>query len=328
MRTVIAGGAGFIGSHFCDRLLAMGHEVTCLDNFVTGRRANIAHLAGQSRFQLIEWDVCEPFPASVEGDWFLQLASPASPPRYLAIPVETLLTNATGTQQMLERAAACRGRFLLASTSEVYGNPLEHPQSELYWGNVSSTGPRSCYDEGKRYAEALTMAFHRSRGLDVRIARIFNTYGPRMNPEDGRALPNFVVQAVRGEPFTIYGDGTQTRSFCYISDLIDGFIAFLEHPDAAGQVVNLGNPIEVDMTVLVQRIQTITGASLPIVYEPMPPDDPLRRRPDIRKAKALLGWEPRVGLDEGLARTIDWFREELATPPHLTTEERSDKVAR
>lgn len=311
MHIVVAGGTGFLGSHLCDRLLEQGHRVVCLDNGVTGRKANVAHLAGHPRFELIDCDVSTSIPSRVAGDRVYHLASPASPPRYLEIPIETLLTNATGTQNLLELTERCGARFLLASTSEVYGNPLEHPQSERYNGNVSCTGPRSCYDEGKRYAEALTMAFHRARGLDVRIVRIFNTYGPRMNPKDGRALPNFVAQSLLRQPITVYGSGEQTRSFCYVDDTVAGIMALMEHPDARGEAVNVGNPAEVTLRELIAKIQALVGTDLPLVYSAMPQDDPVRRQPDVAKAKALLGWEPRVGLDEGLRATIAWFSEQF-----------------
>jgi len=308
MQVIVAGGSGFIGSHLCERLLAEGHRVLCLDNGVTGRQVNIDHLMDQATFELIRCDVSQDLPANVEGDRVYHLASPASPPRYLEIPIETLLTNATGTQHLLERAHQCGARFLLASTSEVYGNPLEHPQSERYLGNVSCTGPRSCYDEGKRYAEALTMAFYRAKQLDVRIARIFNTYGPRMSPKDGRSLPNFVAQAIQGLPITVYGDGDQTRSFCFVSDTVGGLIALMEHGAATGQAVNLGSPVEITMKELISRIQRIVGVQLPLEYAPMPQDDPVRRKPDITKARTLLGWQPRIDLTDGLGLTIDWFR--------------------
>lgn len=312
MQAVVAGGAGFVGSHLCDALLADGQRVICVDNHVTGSSANISHLKDNPNFTMLSCDISDELPADVAGDVIYHLASPASPPRYLERPIETLITNSTGTQKLLERAAGCNARFLLASTSEVYGNPLEHPQVETYWGNVSSTGIRSCYDEGKRYAEALSMAFHRARHVDVRIIRIFNTYGPRLQPEDGRALPNFVAQSLNGEPFTLYGDGRQTRSFCYVSDLVRGIRAMMESDRTTGEVVNLGNPSEIDMVTLISRIQAITGTNLAITHGPMPPDDPVRRQPDIRKAQRLLGWQPRVTLDEGLGYTIEWFREEIA----------------
>lgn len=313
MQIVVAGGTGFIGSHLCDRLLEQGHRLTCLDNGVTGRPANVAHLAGHPRFELIDCDVSASIPAGLAADRVYHLASPASPPRYLEIPIETLLVNSAGTQNLLELAERCGARFLLASTSEVYGNPLEHPQSERYHGNVSCTGPRSCYDEGKRYAEALTMAFHRARGLDVRIVRIFNTYGPRMNPKDGRALPNFVAQSISGQAITVYGSGDQTRSFCFVDDTVAGILALMERDGARGEPVNIGNPSEITLHELIAKIQELVGTSLPLVYSAMPQDDPVRRRPDIAKAQALLDWEPRVGLDEGLRATIAWFRDQIQT---------------
>jgi len=313
MRVVVAGGAGFIGSHLCRRLLADGHQVLCLDNLSTGRRANIAELEGQPDFVFREHDVTRPLPPEVEADAILHLASPASPPRYLCRPVETLLANSEGTLNLLEAARRSGARFLLASTSEVYGDPLVHPQREEYWGNVNPIGERSCYDEGKRFAEALTMAYARRHGLDVRIARIFNTYGERSDPEDGRLVPNFVTQALRGLPLTLYGSGEQTRSLCYVGDLVEGLMRLLCCEAARGEVVNLGNPEEHPVRYYAERIRDLCGSSSPIVtVEAALGDDPQRRRPDITRAQQLLGWQPVVPLDEGLRRTIAYFRAELA----------------
>ena len=305
-RALVAGAAGFIGSHLVDRLLSLGYEVVGLDNLLTGRKQNLAHLSTNSRFGFIEADVAELPPFEGERfDWVFHLASPASPPRYLAHPIETLRANADGTRLLLELAERSGASFFLASTSEVYGDPEQHPQSETYWGNVNPIGPRSVYDEGKRYAEAFATTYHQSRGVPLRIVRIFNTYGPRMDPADGRVVTNFIGQALRGEPLTIYGDGSQTRSFQYIDDLIDGFIALMgvEHSEP----VNLGNPGEFTMIELANLVREIVGSRSEIVHRPLPKDDPRRRRPDIGKAKMLLGWEPRIPLREGLRRTIEAF---------------------
>lgn len=313
MRVVVAGGAGFIGSHLCRRLLAEGHHVLCIDNLSTGRRANIVRLEAQPGFLFIEHDVTQPLPPEVEGDAILHLASPASPPRYLCRPVETLLANSEGTLNLLEAARRNGARFLLASTSEVYGDPFVHPQREEYWGNVNPVGERSCYDEGKRFAEALAMAYARRHGVDVRIARIFNTYGEHSDPEDGRLVPNFITQALLGRPLTLYGSGEQTRSLCYVGDLVEGLVRLLFHQAARGEVVNLGNPDEHPVRYYAERIRDLCGSSSPIVtVEVALGDDPQRRRPDIAKARRLLGWQPAVPLDEGLRRTIAYFRAELA----------------
>lgn len=311
MRALVAGGAGFVGSHLCDALLADGFDVLCVDNLLTGRARNIAHLEANPRFSFKQQDICLPFDA--QADWVFQLASPASPPRYLEYPIETMMANAVGTQNLLEITERNRGRFLVASTSEVYGDPEVHPQVESYRGSVSCTGPRSCYDEGKRFAEALTMAYHRARGLDVRIIRIFNTYGPRLDPGDGRVVSNFLAEALRGQPLTIFGSGEQTRSFCYVSDLITGILAVMKHDAGNGEVYNLGNPLERTMLDLVGVIQRELAVDLPLTYHPLPQDDPRRRQPDISKARAALGWEPKVALEDGLRRTADWFRTELAS---------------
>ena len=313
MRVLVTGGAGFLGSHLVDRFLAEGHEVVALDNFITGRRANVAHLADHARFRLVEHDISSPYAPDGRFDGVLHLASPASPPDYLAHPIETLRVGAHGTTNALEIARAHRARFFLASTSEVYGDPLVHPQTEAYWGNVNPVGPRSCYDEAKRFAEAMTMAYHRAHGVDTRIVRIFNTYGPRMRPNDGRVVSNLVVQALRGEPLTVYGDGSQTRSFCYVSDEVDGIYRLFMRGDA--EPTNIGNPQEYTVRELAELVVELTGTAAPIVARPLPVDDPKLRRPDISRARATLGWEPRVAVREGLAETIAYFRDVLAAAP-------------
>ncbi|MCB1251072.1 MAG: SDR family oxidoreductase [Acidimicrobiales bacterium] len=309
-RVVLTGGAGFVGSHLCDALLARGDEVVAIDNFCTGRKANVAHLDGHDGFRLLEADVSAGLP-DVGGpvDAVLHFASPASPKDYLALPVETLLVGSAGTHAALELARTHGARFMIASTSEVYGDPLVHPQPEGYWGNVNSVGPRSCYDEAKRYAEAATMAYHRAHGVDVRVLRIFNTYGPRMQVDDGRVVSNFLTQALRGVPLTIYGDGTQTRSFCYVADEVAGILALLDGPLIGP--VNIGNPGEFTMLELATLVLELTGSSSPLVHEPLPTDDPKQRRPDIGVARDTLGWEPTISLREGLERSIPYFRTEL-----------------
>jgi nucleoside-diphosphate-sugar epimerase len=306
MRVLLTGAAGFVGSHLADRLVADGHDVIGVDNLATGRRSNVAHLEGHDRFRLVELDASEPIPPGVlpDGrlDWVLHFASPASPPKYLALPVETMRINGEGTRHLLELARAHGAGFFLASTSEVYGDPALNPQSEDYWGNVNPIGPRSVYDEAKRYAEAMAFAFHRTYGVPIRVIRIFNTYGPRMDPDDGRVVSNFLRQARRGEPLTAYGDGTQTRSFQYVSDLVDGIVRFLD-VDHTGPL-NLGNPEEYTMLELATLVRELTGAEVPIEFRPLPQDDPRQRRPDITLARKLLGWEPRVPVREGLQRTI------------------------
>lgn len=306
MRFVVAGGAGFIGSHLCERLLADGHEVVAVDNFITGAAANIEPLQSNPAFRLQKADVCHAL--SVEGavDCVFNLASPASPVDYLNHPIETLETGSTGTRNLLELARQKNGRYLLASTSECYGDPLTHPQREDYWGNVNPVGPRSCYDEAKRFAEAMTMAYHRKHGVATRIARIFNTYGPRMQLDDGRIVPNLISQALRGEPLTVYGDGSQTRSFCYVSDLVDGLIRLSQSEEI--YPVNLGNPHEMTVREFAEAVKEATRSKSPIHYRDLPEDDPKKRRPDIAKAKRLLQWEPRVAFAEGLPRTIEYFR--------------------
>jgi dTDP-glucose 4,6-dehydratase len=313
-RLVVLGGSGFLGSHLCDHLLARGDEVVCVDDFSTGRRSNIAHLDTHDRFTLVEADVSVGVPVDGEVTGVLNLASPASPPDYLARPLETLAVGSEGTRHGLELAARHGARFLLASTSEVYGDPEVHPQIEEYWGSVNSVGPRSVYDEAKRFAEALTMAHHRTLGTDVGIARIFNTYGPRLRPDDGRVVSNFVIQALRGEPLTVYGDGSQTRSLCFVADEVAGLIALLD-ATVTGPV-NIGNPDEYTVLELAQRVIELVGSSSEIVHRPLPVDDPTRRRPDISRARRELGWEPSTSLVDGLAATIDFLAAEsgLAHP--------------
>jgi nucleoside-diphosphate-sugar epimerase len=305
---LVSGAAGFIGSHLCDRLIQDGHHVTGLDNLITGSRRNVAHLDGHPRFRLIEFDVSRA--VDVEGPYqqVWHLASLASPKEYFAHPIETLEAGSTGTRNMLEIARRDGARFLLTSTSECYGDPLEHPQSETYWGHVNPVGIRSCYDESKRYAEALTMAHHRVHGLRTNIARIFNTYGPRMALHDGRVVPAFLDQALRGQPLTIYGDGLQTRSFCYVADLVEGLIRLSATEER--YPVNLGNPVELTILEFAEHIQRLIGSKLEIVFMPLPEDDPRQRRPDISKAKRLLGWEPEVSLESGLRTTVEHFKKE------------------
>ena len=309
---MVTGAAGFIGSHVCDRLLADGHDVTGMDNLLTGQPANLAHLAGHPRFRLIQQDVVEPFSFAGELDGIYHLASPASPFDYLKHPIETLRVGSEGTRRMLELARDRGIWLLLTSTSECYGDPLEHPQAETYWGNVNPVGPRSCYDESKRYAEAITMAYHRQHGLGTNIARIFNTYGPRMKLDDGRIVPAFLSQALRGEPITVFGTGTQTRSFCYVSDLVDGLVRLAGSDER--YPVNLGNPLELTVLDFAEAIRKITGVQSEIVFRPLPEDDPQRRRPDISKARRLLDWEPQVSLEQGLRTTIEYFRGRLELP--------------
>jgi dTDP-glucose 4,6-dehydratase len=305
LRIVVSGAAGFIGSHFCERLLTEGHTVVGLDNFLTGTRANAALLQGKPGFELREADITRPFAVSGPVDAVVNMASPASPKDYLEHPIETLEVGSAGTRNMLEVARENGARFLLTSTSECYGDPLAHPQAETYWGNVNPVGPRSCYDESKRFAEAMTMAYHRRHGIRTNIARIFNTYGPRMKLDDGRVVPAFLDQALRGEPLTVFGDGSQTRSFCYVSDLVDGLYRLMLSDER--YPVNLGNPIEMTILQFAERIRELTGAQSKIVFRPLPEDDPKQRRPDISKARRVLGWEPKVPLEEGLRRTVDYF---------------------
>ena len=306
MRIVLSGAAGFIGSHFCDRSLAEGHTVVGLDNFLTGAPQNIEHLAGEARFRFIEQDITEAFSIDGPVDCVVNMASPASPKDYLEHPIETLEVGSIGTGRMLDLAREKNARFLLTSTSECYGDPQVHPQVETYWGNVNPVGPRSCYDESKRFAEALTMAHHRKHGVRTNIARIFNTYGPRMKLNDGRVVPAFLDQALREEPMTVFGSGRQTRSFCYVSDLVDGLYRLMLSEER--YPVNLGNPREMTILEFAEQIRRLTGARSPIVFQPLPEDDPQQRRPDISKAEKVLGWRPVVSLEEGLKPTVEHFR--------------------
>ncbi|HEX4217148.1 MAG TPA: UDP-glucuronic acid decarboxylase family protein [Acidimicrobiales bacterium] len=305
LRAVVTGGAGFLGSHLCDRLIERGDEVVCVDDFSTGRRENVAHLEDNSAFTLVEADVSSELPVEGEVGAVLHLASAASPPDYLERPLATLAVGSEGTRRGLELAHRCRARFILASTSEIYGDPAVHPQTESYWGNVNSVGPRSVYDEAKRFAEAITMAHHRTLGTDVGIVRIFNTYGPRLRPRDGRVVSNFIVQAQRGDPLTVYGDGDQTRSLCFVDDEIRGLLALLDS-DLTGPV-NIGNPDEHTVLELAQLVVELTGSSSSIVHEPLPTDDPTRRKPDISLATSALGWRPEVKLEDGLMQTAAYF---------------------
>ena len=331
MRILITGGAGFLGSHLCEQLVKQGHEVHCLDNFITGRPENIAHLLGNERFSFLKYNVCDYLHVDGRLDAVMHFASPASPQDYLELPIATLKVGALGTHKALGLAKAKGARFLLASTSEVYGDPLVNPQPESYWGNVNPLSPRGVYDEAKRFAEAMTMAYHRYHGLDTRIVRIFNTFGPRMRPHDGRVVSNFIVQALQGKPLSVFGDGLQTRSFCYVDDLVRGIIALLmigsdktvaQRTDRTGFLsaqaepisetihdpVNIGNPRELTVMDIAQLVLKLTGSAAQIQHNPLPVDDPKVRRPDIRRAKTLLGWEPAVTLEEGLEKTIQYFR--------------------
>jgi UDP-glucuronate decarboxylase len=311
-RVLVTGGAGFLGSHLCDRLVRAGHEVLCVDNFFTGLRSNVAHLLGAPNFELLRHDVTAPL--YVEVDEIYNLACPASPLHYQRDPVQTTKTSVHGAINMLGLAKRTGARILQASTSEVYGDPEVHPQPEAYWGRVNPIGPRSCYDEGKRCAETLFFDYHRQHGLRIKVMRIFNTYGPRMLPDDGRVVSNFIVQALRGEPLTLYGDGAQTRSFCYVDDLIDGMIAMMETPDDITGPINVGNPEEFTIRELAERVIAAAGSPSRIEFRPLPADDPLQRRPDIARARALLGWAPKVQLAAGLDRTIRHFRALLSAP--------------
>jgi len=316
LRILVAGGAGFIGSHLCDRLLAEQHQVLVVDNMVTGRLDNISHLRSNPAFELIEHDVCEPLPAIGPVDYVCNLASPASPVDYMAHPVETLMVGAAGTKNLLDLAREQQAPFLLTSTSECYGDPEEHPQKETYWGRVNPVGPRSCYDEAKRFAEALTMAYHRHHDVNTRIARIFNTYGPRMKLWDGRVVPAFLDQALAGQPLTVFGDGSQSRSFCYVSDLVDGLFRLMWTNERLP--INLGNPNEMTILEFAELLQNKLGLEGEIQFMPLPEDDPKQRQPDITKARDLLGWEPKVSLEVGLTDTIEHFRtQEVALQPKL-----------
>lgn len=318
----MTGGAGFLGSHLCERLLELGHEVICLDNFFTGSKDNIRHLLDNHHFELIRHDIINP--VDIECDQIYNLACPASPVHYQFDPVRTIQANVLGVTHMLELAWRTRARILQASTSEVYGDPTVHPQPESYWGNVNCIGVRSCYDEGKRVAETLMMDYHRQYKVDIRIARIFNTYGDRMAINDGRVISNFIVQALRGEDLTVYGDGSQTRSFCYVDDMVGGLIKLMEMEGFIGPV-NLGNPGEFTILELAEKVIRLTGARSKIVFKPLPSDDPTQRQPDISLAKSRLGWEPKVKLEDGLKKTIAYFAKKLITPPFgrglLTAEE-------
>jgi len=310
-RTLITGGAGFLGSHLCDRLIEEGHSVVCMDNLITGDTENIEHLfeLGQDRFRFVEYDVTDYLHVSGDLDYVLHFASPAAPDDYLEYPIKTLKVGALGTHKALGLAKAKDARLLLASTSEVYGDPLVHPQPEDYWGNVNPVGKRGVYDEAKRFGEALAMAYHRHHGVETRIARIFNTYGPRMRTGDGRALPTFMSQALHGDPLTVYGDGSQTRAFCYVDDLIEGLYRLLMSDQT--DPVNIGNPDEVTIKAFAEEIIDVTGSDSSITYEPLPEDDPQVRQPDITRAKETLGWEPAVDRTEGLERTLEYFQAEL-----------------
>src|SRR5271165_708059 len=309
----MSGAAGFIGSHLCDRLIAEGHQVLGYDSYITGNPRNLQHLAGNPAFDFREGDVCRPLTVDGPVDGVLHLASLASPKDYLAHPIETLDVGSAGTRNMLELARAYGARFLITSTSECYGDPLVHPQVETYWGNVNPVGPRSCYDESKRYAEALTMAYHRTHGVQTNIARIFNTYGPRMQLNDGRVVPAFLDQVLRGDPITIFGDGSQTRSFCYVADLVEGLYKLAMSEER--YPVNLGNPQELTILEFAEQIRRFTGSKAPLVFQPLPEDDPKKRRPNIAKAKKLLGWEPKVSLEDGLRETVAYFQGRLEATP-------------
>ena len=310
MRGVITGGAGFLGSHLCDYLIEDGWQVLCLDSLVTGVESNVSHLFKHSRFRMVRQDVTRYIDVSGPVDYVLHFASPASPVDYLKLPIQTLKVGALGTHNSLGLALAKKAKYLLASTSECYGDPTVGPQPETYWGNVNPIGPRGVYDEAKRFAEAMTMAYPRAHGVDTRIVRIFNTYGPRMRLNDGRALPNFVFQALTGQPITVYGDGQQTRSFCYVSDLIEGIHRLMQSDEH--DPVNLGNPQEVSILEFAERVRALLGSDVPIIFKPLPQDDPKQRCPDISKARGLLNWEPKVGLEEGLRLTLEFFRKQVA----------------
>jgi nucleoside-diphosphate-sugar epimerase len=306
MKILVTGGAGFIGSHLCEALVGLGHQVVCLDNYLTGAKANIAHLLGNPNFSLLEHDVCQPLPES-DYDFIYHLASPASPADYAAMPIETLLINSIGSRNVLDLTVSAKARTFMASTSEVYGDPLVSPQPEDYWGNVNPVGVRSCYDEGKRFSEALAVAYQRRHGLSLVIGRLFNTFGPRMRVEDGRAVPNFISQALSGEPMTVYGDGSQTRSFCFVDDMIDALVLIVDKSPNEFAVLNLGNDRELTVVELARKIKAMCGSTSEIVFTPLPQDDPLQRRPRLDRAKDWLGYQPRVSLEDGLAKVIEWF---------------------
>ncbi len=309
IRSIVTGGAGFVGSHLSDFLIARGHQVTCLDNLITGKKENIAHLLSNKNFKFIKTDVSRTLPILPKAQYVFHLASPASPVGYQTYSIETILTNSIGTQRLLDYCRKSKAKFLFASTSEVYGDPKVHPQKESYWGNVNSFGPRSCYDESKRLGEALVYEYIHKFKVDGRLVRIFNTYGPRLNEEDGRVVSNFITQALTGKAVTIYGSGTQTRSFCYVSDLVDGLWRAISKSATRGNVFNLGNPAETTIRQFAANVLKLcAGPNVKIVRKPLPQDDPIRRKPDISKAKKTLGWSPRVSLNEGLGLTIDWYR--------------------
>jgi dTDP-glucose 4,6-dehydratase len=326
VRYVISGAAGFIGSHLCDRLIAEGHQVICVDNLITGHRENVDHLLANPRFEFVEHDVCKPFTVPVNVDRVFHLASLASPVDYLSHPIETLESGSAGTRNMLELALRHDARFLLASTSECYGDPLEHPQTESYWGNVNPVGIRSCYDESKRYAEALTMAYHRKHAMKTSIARIFNTYGPRMALNDGRVVPAFIDQALRGQDLSVFGDGRQTRSFCYVTDLVDGLLRLLEADEP--YPVNLGNPSEMTILEFANMIRERFGDAVNVSFHPLPMDDPKVRQPDIHKAWRILHWAPKVSLEDGLGITIDFFRNKIEDGPSASVIARAQVLNR
>lgn len=306
---LVTGGAGFIGSHLCERLLNDGHEVICADNFFTGSKENVRHLLDNKHFELVRHDITNPL--TVEVDQIYNLACPASPVHYQYNPIKTIKTSTVGVVNMLGLAKRVKARILQTSTSEVYGDPEEHPQKETYWGNVNPLGLRSCYDEGKRVAESLFMSYHRQNNIDIRIVRIFNTYGPRMHPNDGRVVSNFIIQALKNEPITIYGDGSHTRSFCFVDDLVDGLVKMMENAETIGPV-NLGNPVEITVKELAEKVIKLTGSKSKISYKTLPDDDPRKRQPDISLAKKYLKWEPKVKLDDGLKKTINYFKKILA----------------
>lgn len=313
MKCLVAGGAGFIGSHLCDKLLAENHKVVCIDNFITGSKKNISHLQKQKNFTFLKWDVIKPLPNNLEVEAVFHLASPASPNKdsemsYLKHPIETLLVNSTGTKNLLDLSLKCKAQFLFASTSEVYGDPKTHPQPETYWGNVNPVGIRSCYDEAKRFGESITMAYQRKFNLDTRIIRIFNTYGPRMDPNDGRVIVNFIRQALAGKPMTVFGDGSQTRSFCYIDDMVEGLIRAMFKTNTRGEIINIGNPDEYSILETAKFVKDKIGAKSEIIFSPLPEDDPTRRKPDIAKAEKLLDWSPQIPISVGLEKTISYMK--------------------
>ncbi len=316
MRAVITGGAGFLGSHLCDYLLERDWQVLCLDNLVTGAQSNIGHLLSHPRFRLVQQDVTRYLDVPGAVDYVLHFASPASPADYLKLPIQTLKVGALGTHNTLGVALAKKAKYLLASTSECYGDPEVRPQPETYWGHVNPIGLRGVYDEAKRFAEAMVMAYHREHGVDTRIVRIFNTYGPRMRLNDGRAVPNFVFQALTGQPITVYGDGSQTRSFCYVSDLIEGIYRLMQSDERFP--VNIGNPQEITILEFAERIRALVGSDAPIIFKPLPQDDPRQRCPDISKARRILQWEPKVNLDQGLRATLDYFRQQVAAADRVS----------